>query len=380
MSERLWAIRGAAQADANDEESILAATRELVSELMERNELEPESFVSVIFTVHRRPRTRSSPRSPRASSDSGEVPLLCNREMEVPGAMERVIRLLAHYHAPADHTPAARLSGRDEEAPRRPPLSAMTIRFSKRLDEIPGLQGGRARGQGARGDRRRGHRAARLERVAVGPAPRRRRGDRARRRRDEPLPGPGRDAASPPHRRAPRRRPRRDRRLERKLRAPARRGAGALRGRRRGPLRVAVVLDLPLHGAALGRARDPRPAERRLRARPRRDARGDHRRDPDRRRLQPEQPDLHAHPDRPDRRVRRRGARSRLRDPRRGLRRVPAPRRPRGVGRPLAPIGEPRRPSDLLQVLRPRRPARWATRSPRRSSARPSTRCASRSA
>ena len=34
------------------------------------------------------------------------MPLLCNREIDVPGAMERVIRVLAHYYAAADHSPA----------------------------------------------------------------------------------------------------------------------------------------------------------------------------------------------------------------------------------------------------------------------------------
>ena len=104
MSERLWAIRGAAQADANDEESILAATRELVSELMERNGLEPESFVSVIFTATD-DLNAQFPAVAARELGFGEIPLLCNREMDVPGAMERVIRLLAHYYAPADHTP-----------------------------------------------------------------------------------------------------------------------------------------------------------------------------------------------------------------------------------------------------------------------------------
>ena len=33
------------------------------------------------------------------------MPLLCNREIDVPGAMERVIRVLAHYYAPADREP-----------------------------------------------------------------------------------------------------------------------------------------------------------------------------------------------------------------------------------------------------------------------------------
>jgi chorismate mutase len=104
MGERLWAIRGAAQAEANDEESILAATRELVSELMERNGLEPKSFVSVIFTATD-DLNAQFPAVAARELGFGDVPLLCNREMDVPGAMERVIRLLAHYHAPADHTP-----------------------------------------------------------------------------------------------------------------------------------------------------------------------------------------------------------------------------------------------------------------------------------
>ncbi len=104
MDERLWAIRGAAQADANDSESILAATRELVRELMERNGLEPESFVSLIFTCTD-DLDAQFPAVAARELGFGQVPLLCNREMDVPGAMERVIRLLAHYHAPRDHEP-----------------------------------------------------------------------------------------------------------------------------------------------------------------------------------------------------------------------------------------------------------------------------------
>lgn len=102
--ERLWAVRGAAQADANDEASILAATRELVSELMERNGLSPERVVSVIFTATD-DLNAQFPAVAARELGFGQVPLLCNREMQVPGAMDRVIRLLAHYHAPTDHSP-----------------------------------------------------------------------------------------------------------------------------------------------------------------------------------------------------------------------------------------------------------------------------------
>ena len=41
-----------------------------------------------------------------------QVPLLCNRELDVPGAMERVIRVLAHYYAPPTTGPSTSTSAR----------------------------------------------------------------------------------------------------------------------------------------------------------------------------------------------------------------------------------------------------------------------------
>ena len=104
MGERLWAVRGAAQAAANSEEAIVGATRELVGELMERNGLGPESFVSVIFTCTDDLDAQFPAVAARELGFS-QVPLLCNREMNVPGAMERVIRVLAHYYAVPEHGP-----------------------------------------------------------------------------------------------------------------------------------------------------------------------------------------------------------------------------------------------------------------------------------
>lgn len=104
MDDRLWAVRGAAQAELNDAESILGATRELLEELMERNELRPESFVSVIFTCTD-DLDAQFPAVAARELGLDRVPLLCNREMDVPGAMERVIRLLAHYYGPPRREP-----------------------------------------------------------------------------------------------------------------------------------------------------------------------------------------------------------------------------------------------------------------------------------
>jgi chorismate mutase len=101
---RLWALRGAVQAERNSEEAILGATEELMRALMERNGLEPADFVSVILTATDDLNAQFPAVGARLVG-LDHVPLLCNREMDVPGAMERVIRVLAHYYGPADHRP-----------------------------------------------------------------------------------------------------------------------------------------------------------------------------------------------------------------------------------------------------------------------------------
>ncbi len=72
---------------------------------MARNELEPKSMVSCIFTVTD-DLDAEFPAVAARRLGLDQVPLLCTREIAVPGAMPRVIRALAHYYAPADHEPA----------------------------------------------------------------------------------------------------------------------------------------------------------------------------------------------------------------------------------------------------------------------------------
>jgi chorismate mutase len=105
MNERrLWGVRGAAQAERNAIEPILAATRELMEELMERNRIEPGDFVSVVFTATD-DLNAEFPAVAARELGLDQVPLLCNREMDVPGAMPRVIRVLAHYYGAPDREP-----------------------------------------------------------------------------------------------------------------------------------------------------------------------------------------------------------------------------------------------------------------------------------
>jgi chorismate mutase len=103
--ERLFAVRGAAQAEANELGAILAATEELMRALLDRNDLEPEALVSCLFTTTE-DLDAEFPAAAARNIGLDSVPLLCAREIDVPGAMPRVIRAMVHYYAPLGHTPA----------------------------------------------------------------------------------------------------------------------------------------------------------------------------------------------------------------------------------------------------------------------------------
>jgi len=100
---RLFALRGAVTVEHNDAEEILAATDELMRELMERNELEPDALVSCLFTLTEDLDAEFPAKAARRMGLSA-VPLICAREVPVPGSLPRVIRVLVHYYAEPDHT------------------------------------------------------------------------------------------------------------------------------------------------------------------------------------------------------------------------------------------------------------------------------------
>jgi chorismate mutase len=103
--QRLFAVRGAVQAEANEAEAITAATTELMRELLERNELAPGALVSCLFTTTD-DLDAGFPAVAARNLGLDSVPLLCCREIPVPGSMPRVIRAMVHYYAPASHSVA----------------------------------------------------------------------------------------------------------------------------------------------------------------------------------------------------------------------------------------------------------------------------------
>lgn len=89
------AVRGATQVDDDDRQQVLDATTELLEQVLDRNGLDPADLISVVFTAT--PDIRSEfPAYAARQMGITDVPLLCATEMNVPGAMPRVLRLLAH--------------------------------------------------------------------------------------------------------------------------------------------------------------------------------------------------------------------------------------------------------------------------------------------
>jgi chorismate mutase len=98
---RLRALRGAITVEENDAGAIVDATEELVRAVMERNSLQAHDLVSCIFTCTDDLDAEFPALAARGLGLSG-VPLLCAREIDVPGALPRVIRLLVHCYAEPD--------------------------------------------------------------------------------------------------------------------------------------------------------------------------------------------------------------------------------------------------------------------------------------
>ena len=89
------AIRGATQLDRDDREHLFERTSELVREVLAANDLGLDQLVSIFFTCT--PDLRSDfPAAAAREMGMGDVPLMGAVEIDVPGALPRVVRLMAH--------------------------------------------------------------------------------------------------------------------------------------------------------------------------------------------------------------------------------------------------------------------------------------------
>ena len=91
-------IRGATQISANTVEAMEEAVVEMVEALMARNQLRPEDITWAIFTVTHDLDADFPARAARLAGWH-QVPMICSREIPVPGSMPRVVRVLLHVES-----------------------------------------------------------------------------------------------------------------------------------------------------------------------------------------------------------------------------------------------------------------------------------------
>lgn len=91
-------IRGATTVNADEPDLILQATRELLEEILAENDgMRKEDIASAIFTVTD-DLVSTFPAQGARQIGWGLVPMICAREIPVPGSLPRVIRVLVHWN------------------------------------------------------------------------------------------------------------------------------------------------------------------------------------------------------------------------------------------------------------------------------------------
>lgn len=94
---KLWAVRGATTISQDTATDVLEATRELLTVIFERNQIEIEDVVSIIFTVT--PDIHSEfPAVAARHLGLTTTPLLCMQEIPKAGALPDCIRVLIHFY------------------------------------------------------------------------------------------------------------------------------------------------------------------------------------------------------------------------------------------------------------------------------------------
>ncbi len=96
----LRAIRAAARLEVDDFDEMREAVADLLREVMDRNAIGREAFVSILFTCT--PDIHSGfPAAAAREVGFADVPLMCAQEMGVVDGMSRVIRMMAHVELDA---------------------------------------------------------------------------------------------------------------------------------------------------------------------------------------------------------------------------------------------------------------------------------------
>jgi chorismate mutase len=112
---RVRAIRGATQLPADDANLMAKAVTELLSEIFEKNGLVKDDL---IFTSTE-DLLSDFPAAAARKLDLGDIPLMCAREIPIPGSLPRVVRVMVHAYSSLTHFEIRHIYSHGAEALRR---------------------------------------------------------------------------------------------------------------------------------------------------------------------------------------------------------------------------------------------------------------------
>jgi chorismate mutase len=91
-------MRGAITADRNSEEAILSATEELLTKMIETNQIHSDSVASILISTTEDLNATFPAKALRKLEGWTYVPVMCMREIPVPGSLESCIRIMMHVN------------------------------------------------------------------------------------------------------------------------------------------------------------------------------------------------------------------------------------------------------------------------------------------
>lgn len=95
---RVRAARGAIVVADDTPSCVFEATGRLLDSMLERNGVQEDDLISVLFTATD-DLVSAFPAEAARRMGLGSVPLMCAREIPVAGSMPRVVRVLMHFHS-----------------------------------------------------------------------------------------------------------------------------------------------------------------------------------------------------------------------------------------------------------------------------------------
>jgi chorismate mutase len=94
------AARGAIVVADETADALMSATERLLGAMLQRNGVDRDDLISVLFTATDDLRS-AFPAEAARRMGLGLVPLMCAREIPVEGSMASVVRVLMHFHSEA---------------------------------------------------------------------------------------------------------------------------------------------------------------------------------------------------------------------------------------------------------------------------------------